>query len=65
MSIGGLATGIIALALAAVGVSLIIGGVHRLDNDLNNFNVGPNAQAQHQVNTQERNLIHQGQDLWK
>ena len=65
MSIGGLATGIIALALAAVGVSLIIGGVHRLDNDLNNFNVGPNAHAQHQVNNQERDLIRQGGALWK
>lgn len=46
MSIGGVITGLIAAALAIWGVTTVISGLHRLNNDINNV-PNPGVQTQH------------------
>lgn len=64
MSIAGVVTGALAALMAIAGVALLIGGISRVDRDINNVDIQPAAahgQAQHALNHQERQLISRGE----
>lgn len=64
MAITGLITGLIALALAIYGFTVVNSAVNSLNDDLNNANTSSGAasfqSAQQRADRQEHHLIHQG-----